>query len=420
MKTNFTIYCLAFLALSLSSVPANSQTSSQYNFNAAPVLISGTANQVNAKYRFANVSTGIDAIITIMSSTNGATVDILDDNAITKPEGFSPKIGVPRNRTGLVEFQICFVASGTLNSMVQDSLNATAIDIDGGPTVKEMDVIDLGGGFSSYQVGTPEITVTQTGTAFTGKNVAGNEYDGIDTAARQVMFTVTNTHVGCFTYKCGAANTGNSTVSRQKSIYFKSFTYPPPGPLPVKYLSFDAVAANKSVGLKWVTVWEMNNGHFEVERSFDRNNFKTIAMVLDGFTGADNNKTYQYKDNAAEIQGRTIIYYRLKQIDIDGRVDYSNILAVRMDGKAGATTMQVSPNPFVKDMMVRFNATVDGASEIRIINMLGQPVLSRKSIVSKGYNNIQLTDLDKLIPGIYVAQLIIDGVVIENQKVVRN
>ena len=419
MKSNFTILAILCLALSLGTQSARSQSTFQYNFNSTPVLLSGTDKAVNAVYRFANVSDGVDAIVTIVSATNGATVDIFDDNTITKPEGFSPKIQVPAHKTGLVEFQVCFVAAGTMTSNIQDSLNATAIDIDGNAQIHEIDVIDMGGGVSSFQPGTPEITVVQTGTTFTGTNVAGNEYDGIDTAAKKVMYTVINTRVGCFTYKCGASNTSGSSVSRQKSIYFKNFVYPPAATLPVKYLSFDAVASGKAVNLKWVTAWEMNNSHFEVERSFDRSNFKTIAVVLDGFTGADNSRNYQCRDNSAELQGRSIIYYRLKQIDLDGNINYSIILAVRMETKTDAV-MQVSPNPFVKDITVRFSATVDGNAEIRIMNVFGQTMMTKSATYEQGYNNIQVGNLTKLATGTYVVQLVIDGKIIESQRIIKN
>ncbi len=418
MKKNFTLLmAVACLVLILTSNQAISQTTSQYSFNAIPTLVSGTANQLNAKYRFSGVSTGVDAIVTIVSATNGATVEIFDDNNITKPEGFSPKIRVPANRTGLVEFQVCFVAAGTMTNVIQDSLYATAIDIDGNAQVKEIDVIDMGGGISAYQVGTPEILVTQSGTAYTGKNVAGNEYDGIDTSAKKVMFTVKNSNVACFTYKCGASNTGGVT-SRQKSIYFKNFTYPAAAPLPVKYTSFDAAVINKTVSLKWVTEVEINHSHFEVQRSFDNNSFKTIAVVLDGFELAGTTKSYQYPDKSDELKGKEIVYYRLKQIDLDGKANYSIVLAVRLENKT-TVSMQVSPNPFAENLVVRFNSTQNAIAEIRIISMTGQTMLSKHSSVTKGYNNIQVQGLGKLNPGMYMAQMIIDGMVIENQKVIK-
>ncbi len=417
MKTIFTHYTIALLVLSFTALQGTSQAF-QYNFNATPTLISGNAKQVNAKYRFSNVSNNVDAIVTIVSASNGASVDIFDDNSISKPEGFSPKIIVPANKTGLVEFQICFVISGTNISKIQDSLFATAIDIDGNASLKEIDVIDLGGGVSSYQVGAPEINVTQSGSVFTGKNLAGNEYDGIDTSARKVMFTVINAGVGCFIYKCGATNSSNSTVSRQKSIYFKNFTYPPAAPLPVKYLSFNAVASDKAINLKWVTVSEINNSHFEVERSFTNADFTTIAIVLDGFTNADNNKSYQVKDNAEAIQNKSVVYYRLKQVDLDGKVNYSNVIAVRMESKTGVV-MQVSPNPFTKDLVIRFNSSVAGVADMRLMNVSGQPMIIKKATVGKGVNNIMVEGLDRLVSGIYIVQLYVDGVMIETQKLIK-
>jgi len=422
MKTIFTPIVLLCTFFSLLSQKSQSQAASstfQYNFNATPVLLSGTDKQVNAKYRFPSVSTGVDAIVTIVSATGGATVNILDDNAISKPEGFSPNINIPANTTGLIEFNIKFVIAGTETIKVQDSLFATAIDIDGNSTLKEIDVIDMGGGTVSYLSGTLEIQVTQSGTAFTGKNIGGNEYTSIDTAAKQVMYTVKKNSVGQFTYKCGAQN-NSGAVSRQKSIYFKNFTYSASGgPLPVKYSSFDATVADKTITLKWITEHELNHDRFEVERSFDANSFKTIGIVLDAENSFGSSRTYRFKDNSVELQGRTIVYYRLKQIDISGEVSYSVVLAVKLQAKGGVN-LQVSPNPFIERMYVRFTSNENGNAQIRIINVSGQSVLTKQSGISKGYNTIQVEGLGNLSTGVYVTEVAVNGVIIDKQKVVKN
>jgi hypothetical protein len=429
MTRNFTlINFIVFTGLATAFTPMGAtaqvvstpQTINQYSFNMMPVLVSGNPKQVNAIYRFSGVSSGVDALVKIVGATGGASVDIFDDNAISKPEGFSPKIAVPANSTGLVEFSFTFVTAGSSVVMVQDTLYATAIDIDGNNTLKEIDVIDMGGGLSSYQFGTPEIIVTKSGTAFTGKNVAGNEYDGIDTSAKQVMFTVINNLVGGFTYKCGAQNSGNSSISRQKSIYFRNFTYPPvvSAPLAVKYRSFDAVENNHTVLLKWVTEMEMNHSHFEVERSDNNTQFKTIGVVLDGFSATGTGKSYQFKDLDAELKDKKTVYYRLKEIDADGKGTYSKVLAVKMQGSQ--SSMQVLPNPFAENLVIRFQAKENGEAEIRVMGMTGQTWLSKHSTISKGNNNIQLQGLVALTPGVYVAQLIVNGVVVESRKVVKD
>ena len=190
-------------------------------------------------------------------------------------------------------------------------------------------------------------------------------------------------------------------------------------PLPVKYLSFDAVVNDNKVTLKWVTTQETNNRYFEVERSFDNNNFITIGLVLDGFVVNGTGKSYQFKDNSSELQGKTIVYYRLKQIDIDGKATYSKVLAVKLQAKADVV-MQVSPNPFSENLTVRFNAAETGIAQIRITNFAGQTMLSKQSTISKGYNNIRVDGLSGLAAGMYTTRLILNGIVIDNQKIIKN
>jgi hypothetical protein len=190
------------------------------------------------------------------------------------------------------------------------------------------------------------------------------------------------------------------------------------GTLPVKYLSFDAVVNESSVLLKWLTTQEVNNSHFEVERSFNQETYSNIGLVLDGFVNGSG-KNYQFKDNSAEIKGRSVVYYRLKQFDIDGKYTYSKVLAVRLQPSSNAV-MQVSPNPFVENLNVRFTSTESGIAQVRIVSTTGQTLLSKQATISKGYNNLQVEGLSGLATGMYVAQLIMNGTVIDNQRVIKN
>jgi len=406
---------MIFMVLSFITKAQNALT-----FNSAPVMVNGPALQVGAKYRFDNVAPGTNAFVTIVSATGGATVAILDDNSLTKPEAFSPQVNVPAHSSGMVEFKIEFVnsSSGTPKNMVQ--LSATAMDIDGNSQLHEMDAINMGTGATvSYWVSTLEISVQQTGNEFLGTNIAGNEYSGVDTSAKQVMFTVTNNNaINNFTYKAGANNQSGSAVSRQKGIYFKGFDYA--AFLPVKYSSFGASAANGTVTLNWVTENEINNKYFEIERSFNGTDFKTVGLTLDGINAGNGSKSYAFKDNSTDLAGATVIYYRLKQVDNDGRFTYSNILIVRMQATADGVKMQVSPNPFVENLNIRFTASANGTAQLQLINVNGQKIVTQQVIVSKGNNTMQLQGISKLNPGIYLAQLVVNGVVTGNQKIIKN
>ena len=422
MKRFFTtLKYTIILVILFNSLHLKADTNPAYpiNFSSTPVLISGTHLAVGAKYRFTNVTDGTQAIVTIVSATGGATVLILDDNTLTKPEAFSPQIRIPANSIGMVEFKIeFFTGNGNSNNpKILDTLYATAMDVDGSlDFYYEKDAINLGGGTLSYSTNILEINVVQNGTEFMGTNIAGIEYPGVDTSAKQVMFTVTNNYISSFTYRAGANNISSQAISRQKGIYFKGFNY---APLPVTYLSFDAVVNNNTVLLKWLTAQEINNSHFEVERSFNMNDYNTLGLVLDGFVVNGTDKSYQFKDNSAELQGRSIVYYRLKQIDIDGKATYSKVLAVRLQSKSDMA-MQVSPNPFVEQVNLRFTATENGTARIRIMNVTGQTMLNKQSTISTGYNNIQVDGLAGLATGMYVVQLVLNGIVIDNQKLIKN
>jgi hypothetical protein len=425
MKSNTTaLKSLMSLLLIISTSFAIAQNNNQENqnyaigFTAVPTLISGTDLAVGAKYKFPGVANNTNAIVTILSATGGATLVILDDNTLTKPEAFSPQINIPANSNGLIEFKIEFVKDNG-NPKNIDTLRATAMDIDGNSLLHEIDAINMGAGCAvSYLSNNLEISVVQTGYTFTGSNVAGIEYPAVDTSAKQVMFTVSNTTINTFTYKAGANNLDASAVSRQKGIYFKGFNYVPVTILPVKYLSFDAVSANKAVTLNWATTEEINNNHFEVERSFNGSSFTNIGIVLDGFANGTK-KVYSLKDNSALLQENAIVYYRLKQVDNNGRFTYSNILVVRTKNENNVE-MQVSPNPFVQTLTVRFNSNEKTTNaSVRIINLSGQTVINKGVSVNKGFNNVQLNGLSNLPSGVYVASLIVNGKVIENQKIVK-
>jgi len=108
----------------------------------------------------------------------------------------------------------------------------------------------------------------------------------------------------------------------------------------IEYASLAATATDNAVFINWVTASEQNNSHFEVERSTDMKVFKTVAMVLDGFsTTGTNGKSYKFKEAAGDVKKGKTVYYRLKQIDNDNQVHYSAVMAVQLN-----TTVTIYPN----------------------------------------------------------------------------
>lgn len=110
----------------------------------------------------------------------------------------------------------------------------------------------MGGGSYEFNTYKSEITVSQAGTAITGANYTGNLYGAlVDTAAKEVMYTVTHTNVGIMTFRVGSNNQTTGQSTRYASLYYKKFVYQH-YPLAISGLmSFDAVAVNNKVKLGW-------------------------------------------------------------------------------------------------------------------------------------------------------------------------
>ena len=133
------------------------------------------------------------------------------------------------------------------------------------------------------------------------------------------LFTVVTTNALNLETGKNASNSNNSII---------------PQPTSVVYESLIATATDKLVVVNWKTASEFNNNHFEVEKSTDMKNFKTVAVVLDGFKTEGSGKRYAFKEDAKNVKIGQATYYRLKQFDDYGKVAYSEIIKVEYNNSS--------------------------------------------------------------------------------------
>ncbi len=108
-------------------------------------------------------------------------------------------------------------------------------------------------------------------------------------------------------------------------------------PLPVKLIKFIASAEAGLVHLEWVTASEQNNKGFDIEKSYDGSSFQKIGFVEGQGTTSDLN-TYSFQDFSTIDS-----YYRFKQIDYDGKFEYSPIRYVAH--QTSSDKFEIYPNP---------------------------------------------------------------------------
>jgi trimeric autotransporter adhesin len=103
---------------------------------------------------------------------------------------------------------------------------------------------------------------------------------------------------------------------------------------PITFVVFNANVntTTNNILLNWVSNEEANTTPIEVERSFNGKDFKSIGIVLDGFSKGTQME-YAFKDNSPLLKNKAAVYYRLKQVSTDGIAYYSDILTQQLAAK---------------------------------------------------------------------------------------
>ncbi|MPM13317.1 hypothetical protein SDC9_59673 [bioreactor metagenome] len=165
-------------------------------------------------------------------------------------------------------------------------------------------------------------------------------------------------------------------------------------PLPVEMMSFKADCSNKNPLLTWYTASETNNHYFVVERSEDGAEFDSIARV-NGSGNANNIIMYQFLDYTA---GGTDIYYRLRQVDLNGQ---STDLGITATQCANENVLEITSviNNNASPLNLSFNTGFSGMHQIELLDISGKIVEQSSINCQSGQNQVDFCNRPE--PGIY-------------------
>jgi hypothetical protein len=144
------------------------------------------------------------------------------------------------------------------------------------------------------------------------------------------------------------------------------------GPLPVELTSFTASASAGKINLNWTTASEINNSGFEIERSLDGNTFFAVGFVKGGGTTTEP-RTYSFTDEF-DYNATQSIYYRLRQVDFNGSVNYSEIVSVVIEMPIEYALGQNYPNPFNPSTKIKYSVPKNGLVSILVYDLTGQEI----------------------------------------------
>lgn len=190
---------------------------------------------------------------------------------------------------------------------------------------------------------------------------------------------------------------------------FSPWTVGEEPPLPIQLLRFEGHRKNpETVTLHWKTASEMNNHGFDVEMSADNQKFEKVAFVK----GAGNSShVLDYQTNVLQSGSA---YFRLKQIDLDGKFSYSHSVFVGTERQKPTTT--IYPNPNKGRFTVQCNDWTDeSAIQYEITNGLGQRVANGTMRTTT-----QTLHLDDLPSGMYFVKIVAGtDIVLQKMQIVK-
>ena len=171
---------------------------------------------------------------------------------------------------------------------------------------------------------------------------------------------------------------------------------------PIELNSFDAEAtSNDEVLLTWETEMELLNDYFSVEKSFTADFDEVIEIAkVEGAGTTDERQSYQHID--ATPMAKTV-YYRLKNVDLDGEFGYSNTVKVQFEGLELNVT--AFPNPTKNNLNVRLALTTNQTYSFKLYDMQGRSFFYAEQELGPDAGSDFQVDMSGFPAGMYMLEV---------------
>ncbi|MBD2722797.1 T9SS type A sorting domain-containing protein [Hymenobacter armeniacus] len=218
-----------------------------------------------------------------------------------------------------------------------------------------------------------------------------------------------------------AINTTTNEVTKTGITQFATFTLGDRNnPLPVTLTSLEAKRIGNDAQVAWETANETNNKGFEVQVSTNGSDFRTLGFVAASSTNSSSAKSYTFLDVEKNKTGDR--YYRLRQIDVDGKDYFFGPRVVNFSGKAteGASLLAY-PNPFnsADQVHLTLQSASAGKGSVTVTDMTGRTVRQQTLDLGKGNNDVTVEQLGDLKAGVYMVRLTQPNGQVQSLKVVK-
>jgi len=160
--------------------------------------------------------------------------------------------------------------------------------------------------------------------------------------------------------------------------------------LPIELIVFEAYAEQKHNLLKWTTATEENNAYFSVQRSANGQDFVEIGRINGSGTTTDE-VNYEFVDTNPIS---SLNYYRLQQVDFDGKSSFSDIVSVERKYPEIFDVISAGPNPNNGEIEVTILNEQSGSVDYLVTNINGKTLTQNTFVTTEGLNTFRVNITD--------------------------
>jgi len=172
---------------------------------------------------------------------------------------------------------------------------------------------------------------------------------------------------------------------------------------PVTFTDVHGERNGKSNNIYWTTQTESNNKLFEIERSVDGNQYSKIGSIASKAINGNSNTTINYSFRDEHPFSNTA-YYRIKQVDRDGKFSYSAAISIQAANVSGMKLSVAYPNPVKENLNLVISASSQQQVEISVVDVNGKVQVNNKYNLMKGDNAVTINAV-RLTPGSYFVKI---------------
>jgi hypothetical protein len=202
-------------------------------------------------------------------------------------------------------------------------------------------------------------------------------------------------------------------VSSGSTVYVDNVFFWANTALPISLSEFVATKDGSKTKLNWSTLSETNNKGFNIQRSLDAKSWEKINYV-NGAGNASTKTNYSVIDESP-VKGTN--FYRLEQVDLDGKTSFSKVVSVRFADKETAG-LSFFPNPTKDKVVVLVDNIENNKANIEIVNLQGK-VIKTISLTEQQSNSNIMIEVSNLSKGMYLLKLF-NGSTIKTSKLIIN